>query len=340
MPKNADATPAARAPINKWLIALAVIPDVFLAVMDITVVNTAMPHMMGSLGQTLSDIAWVGTAYSIAEIIMLSMAGWWSALLGRRTLLLISTVVFAVSSILCGQAHGFGELLFFRVLQGLGGGSLIPIAQATLRENFPPEEQGLAMGLFGMGVVVAPAIGPVLGGWLTDNYGWRWVFYINPPIAVVGFLMTIFFIWDPPYLKRGLKRVDWTGIALLATSLTTLQIVLERGQEKDWFASTQICLGFALAVVSLIALVFWELRSDEPIVDLRLLRDVPLSAGSTIAFITTMALYGTTFLMPQLLQTIMGYTAYLSGLALLPRALVLFSMMPLAGWLYNRVSPR
>ncbi|MDE2489876.1 MAG: DHA2 family efflux MFS transporter permease subunit [Elusimicrobia bacterium] len=330
-----------RAPgFRKWLVTLAVMPGTFLSVMDITVVNTAMPHMMGSLGQTLSDIAWVGTAYSIAEIMMITMAGWWSTVLGRRRLLLGSMALFAAASVLCGQAHTFGELLAFRVLQGVGGGALIPISQAVLRETFPPEEQGLAMGIYGMGVVVAPAIGPVLGGWLTDNYGWRWVFYINPPIAVGGILLAAALVWDPPFLRRTIKRVDWAGIGLLATGLTSLQIVLERGQEKNWFASRQICWGFAAAVVSLVALVAWELRADEPVVDFRLFRDAPLAAGSAIAFITSMALFGTTFLMPQMLQNLMGYTAYQSGIALLPRALILFALMPVVGRLYNRVDAR
>ncbi len=315
-------------------------PCTFLSVMDLTVVNTAMPHMMGSFGQTLSDIAWIGTAYSIAEIIMITMTDWWSAFLGRKRLLLGSVVLFALSSILCAQAHSFGALIFFRVLQGLGGGSLIPTAQAVLRETFPPKEHGLAMGIYGVGVVVAPAIGPILGGWLTDSYSWRWAFLINPPIAACALFMIIFFIPEPDHLKRDIERIDWAGIGLLAIGMAALQIVLERGQEKNWLASSQIKIGLFTAVIALVALVFWEMRVRDPIINLRLFRNSSLSAGSVIVFVAMIAFNGAAFLLPIWLQNLMGYTAYESGVALLPRALVMFLLMPAAGWLYNHVNAK
>src|SRR5215813_861237 len=234
---------------QKWLVTFAVMSGTFLAVMDASVVNVSLPHMMGSFGTSLSAITWVATGYGIAEMLMITMAGWWSALLGRKRLYLLSLVLFTLGSILAGTAQTFTQMLLYRVLQGIGGGSFMPLSQAILRETYPPEEQGLAMAIFGMGVVLAPAMGPILGGWLTDNYGWPWVFYINIPVSIVGMLMVSAFVEDPPYLQRGITRVDWAGIALLTLGLTGLQIVLERGQEHNWFRSSWITVGAILTVL-------------------------------------------------------------------------------------------
>jgi DHA2 family multidrug resistance protein len=325
---------------RKWLITFAVMSGTFLAVMDVSVVNVSIPHMMGNFSQTLSAITWVATSYSIAEMLMITMAGWWSALVGRKRLYLASFVLFTLGSMLAGTAQTFTQMLCYRVIQGLGGGSLIPLSQAILRETYPPEEQGMAMALFGMGVVLAPAMGPILGGWLTDNYGWPWVFYINIPVSIVGILMVSACVEDPPYLRRGITRVDWIGIALLTIGLTLMQLVLERGHENNWFQSRWITAGAIVTVLMLTALVFWELRVKEPIVDFRVLRNIPLSIGAGMGLLFGVALFGTTFSLPQLTQSLLRYPAYQAGLVLLPRAITLFLAMPLVGWLFNYVDAR
>jgi MFS transporter, DHA2 family, multidrug resistance protein len=325
---------------NKWLITVSVMLGTFLVVMDDSVVNVSLPHMMGNFSQTLSAITWVATSYSIAEMIMITMAGWWSTLLGRKRLYLASFALFTLGSMLCGTAHTFTQILVYRTIQGLGGGSLIPISQAILRETFPPRQQGIAMAIFGMGVVLAPALGPIVGGWLTDNYGWPWVFYINVPISIVGMLMVSAFVEDPPYLRRGIGRIDWLGITLLSVWLIGMQVVLERGQENNWFESRAITAGALITGAALIALVVWELHTPEPVFNVRVLRNIPLSAASSIGLIFGVAFYGTTFLLPQFTQRLLGYPAYQAGLVLLPRAITLFLGMPIVGWLYNHVDPR
>jgi MFS transporter, DHA2 family, multidrug resistance protein len=325
---------------NRWIVALSVVFGALMSVMDVSVVNVALPHMMGSFGRTLTEITWVATSYSIAEIIMATMAGWWSTLIGRKRLYIVSFVIFTLGSVLAGTARTFTEILAYRTLQGVGGGALIPVSLAILRETFPPEEQGLAMSIYGMGVVLAPAIGPVLGGWLTDKYGWPWIFYINVPFSIVGILMVSVFLEDPHYLRRGVRRVDWIGILLLTVGLTGMQVVLERGQEEDWFASTWIVAATIVTLLCLTALVVWELRRSEPVMNVRLLRNLPLAAGSSIGVLFGLVLYGSTFLLPALLQTLLGYTAYEAGITLLPRALTIFAMMPLVGWAYNYFDAR
>ena len=336
-PRRQGTTASAR---QKWLVTFAVMSGTFLAVMDVSVVNVSMPHMMGNFGQTLSAITWVATSYSIAEMLMTTMAGWWSALLGRKRLYLASFVLFTLGSILAGTAQTFPQMLLYRVIQGLGGGSLIPLSQAILRETYLPEEQGMAMAIFGMGVVLAPAMGPILGGWLTDNYGWPWVFYINIPISIVGILMVSAFVEDPPYLRRGITGVDWAGIVLLTLGLIGMQVVLERGHENNWFQSPWITAGAIMTITALTTLVFWELRAREPIINFRVLRNIPLSIGAGMGLLFGVALFGTTFSLPQLTQRLLHYPAYQAGLVLLPRAITLFLTMPLVGWLFNYVDPR
>ncbi len=331
---------AANGEANKWVIALTVMLGAFVAVMDISVVNVALPHMIGSFGSSLSAITGVATGYSIAEIIMLTMAGWWATLLGRKRLYLLSYAVFTVGSILCGTATSYEQMIVYRVIQGIGGGALIPISQAILRESFPHEEQGMAMAVYGMGVVLAPAVGPVLGGWLTDNYGWPWIFLINVPVCALGMTLVATLLRDPPYLRRGVRRVDWVGIALLTVCLTVMQIVLERGNEEDWFESRWIVAGAAAVVVSAAALVVWEIGVDDPVVSFRMLRNMRLSVASSMSLVFGVALFGTTFVLPEFTQRLLGYPAYEAGLVLLPRAIALFVMMPVAGWLYRRVDPR
>jgi len=333
---QADAASAA----NKWVIAITVMFGAFMAVMDISVVNVALPHMMGTFGADLSSITWVATAYSIAEIILVSMAGWWATVLGRKRLYLISFGLFTLGSILCGTARTFPQMLAYRALQGIGGGALIPVSQAILRETFPPEEQGMATAIYGMGVVLAPAAGPILGGWLTDHYGWPWIFFINVPVSLVGMLLIGAFVHDPSYLRRGVKRVDWIGIALLTAGLTAMQLVLERGQEENWFESGPIVAGTVLCLMTCVAFVLWELRESEPIVDLRLLRNRPLTVGSAMGVIFGIGLFGSTFILPQFTQQLLGYPAFEAGLVLLPRALALLVCMPVVGWLYRHFDAR
>jgi DHA2 family multidrug resistance protein len=325
---------------NRWLVAVSVVFGALIAVMDVSVVNVALPHMMGSFGRTLSEITWVATSYSIAEIIMATMAGWWSTLIGRKRLYISSFIIFTVASVLAGTARTFTQILVYRTIQGIGGGSLIPVSLAILRETFPPRQQGLAMAIYGMGVVLAPAIGPVVGGWLTDRYGWPWIFYINVPFSLVGIVMVSALLEDPHYLRRGVRKVDWVGILLLSIGLTGLQVVLERGQENDWFASSLIVAGSVITALSLAMLVLWELRQREPVVNLRLLRNLPLAAGSSLGSVFGVALYGSTFLLPALLQTLLGYDAYDAGLTLLPRALTIFVMMPVVGWMFDHFDAR
>jgi DHA2 family multidrug resistance protein len=336
----APPAPGARLAPGKWLVASSVMIGTFLSVMDATVVNVAMPHMMGSFGQDLLTITWVSTAYSIAEIIMITMAAWWTTLLGRKRLFLASMFVFIVGSVLAGTSKTLTQMIVYRVLQGIGGGSLMPCSQAIARESFPPAEQGMAMAIFSMGVVLAPAIGPVVGGWLVDNYGWQAVFYINVPICIVGLLMVSAFVHDPPYLKRGVAKIDWSGIALLTVGLTAAQVVLERGEEVDWFASNWIVSGTIVAAAALFSLVIWELRQDEPIINFRLFKNAPLTVGTSIGALVGFALYGSSFLLPQYTQDLMNYPAYQAGLVLMPRAMAMMIAMPIVGRLYNYVSPR
>ncbi|HVA80829.1 MAG TPA: DHA2 family efflux MFS transporter permease subunit [Candidatus Binataceae bacterium] len=334
------ATAGVRLAPGKWLVASSVMIGTFLSVMDATVVNVAMPHMMGSFGQDLLTITWVSTSYSIAEIIMITMAAWWTTLLGRKRLFLASMVLFIIGSVLAGTSKTFTQMIVYRIIQGIGGGSLMPCSQAIARETFPPAEQGMAMAIFSMGVVLAPAIGPVIGGWLVDNYGWQAVFYINVPICIVGLLMVSAFVHDPPYLKRGVAKIDWGGIALLTTGLTAAQVVLERGEEVDWFASNWIVIGAIVAAAALVTLVVWELRHDEPIIKFRLFKNLPFTAGSSIGAMVGFALFGSSFLLPQYTQDLMNYPAYQAGLVLMPRAIAMMIAMPIVGRLYNYVSPR
>jgi DHA2 family multidrug resistance protein len=325
---------------SKWLIAASVMLGTFMSVMDVTVVNVAMPHMMGGFGADLLTITWVSTAYSIAEIIMITMSSWWSTLLGRKRFFMFSMVLFLVGSFLAGASQSLGQMILARILQGIGGGGLIPCAQAIARETFPPAEQGMAMAVFSMGVILAPALGPTLGGWLVDNMSWRWVFYINLPLGVAALLMVSTFVHDPLYLKRGVQKIDWTGIALLTIGLSTFQLVLERGEEVDWFSSNLIVIGTIVASVSLVGLVVWELYTDEPVINLRLLANRQLRIGTTLNAVIGFVLFGSSFALPQWTETLLGYPAFQAGLVLLPRPLTMIIMMPIMGRLYNYLNPR
>jgi len=332
--ENSDLKP------NKWVVGISVMIGAFMGVMDVSVVNVSLPHMMGNFGQNLSAITWVATAYSIAAVIMMTMSGWWSTLIGRKNFYLCCFVIFTLGSILAGMSHTFPQMIICRILQGIGGGSLVPLAQAILRETFPKEEQGMAMAIFSMGVVLAPAIGPVLGGWLTDNYGWQWIFFINIPVSAVGILMVATFVHDPPYLRRGVKKIDMIGILLLTSGLTGLQVFLERGQEENWFDSSLIIWTAVLTVISLLSLVIWELSIPEPVVNFRIFKNRQFQMGTMVVILFGVALYGTTFILPQFTQQLLNYPAYQAGLVLMPRAVALMCVLPLVGNLYNYVDPR
>ncbi|MGH7985088.1 MAG: DHA2 family efflux MFS transporter permease subunit [Candidatus Binataceae bacterium] len=338
--KSEQAAPHQRAEAGKWLVAGSVLLGTFLSVMDVSVVNVAMPHMMGSFGQDLLTITWVSTAYSIAEIIMITMTPFWSTLLGRKRLFIASVTIFIIGSVLAGTSRTFGQMLFYRVIQGAGGGTLIPASQAITREKFPPAEQGMAMAIYSMGVMLAPTLGPVVGGWLIENWGWRWIFYINVPFAIAAILMVSAFVQDPPYLQRGIKKIDWSGIGLLSIGLTALQVVLERGQEVDWFSNNWIVIGSVVAAFSLVGLVVWEMTREEPVVNFRLFKNMRLSSGTGMGAVLTFALFGSTFLLPQMTQDVLDYPAFPAGLVLFPRAAAMFLIMPIVGRIYNYVSPR
>src|SRR5206468_11719861 len=259
--------------INPWLIAVSVMFATFMEVLDTTVVNVSLPHIAGTLSATIDEATWVLTSYLVANAIILPMTGWLASMFGRKNLLMLSVVGFTAASFLCGLAPTLGSLIFFRIVQGATGGALQPLSQAVLLEAFPPNERGKAMGFWGLGVVVAPILGPVLGGWLTDSYSWRWVFYINIPVGIASLVMTKMFIFDPPYLRQESRKIDYWGIGMLAVGIGALQIVLDKGQEEDWFSSSIITSLAILSAVTLIVLVIHELTTDDPVVVLRVVKE-------------------------------------------------------------------
>jgi DHA2 family multidrug resistance protein len=304
------------------LIALSVMLGTFMEVLDTSVANVALPHIAGSLSATPEQATWVLTSYLISNAIVLPVTAWLSAVFGRKRFLLTCIVIFTLASAACGAANSLGMLIFARVLQGVGGGALQPIAQAILLESFSPARRGRAMAAYSMGVIVAPILGPTLGGWITDSYSWRWVFYINLPVGFLALLMTQTFIEDPPYLQRTvLRRMDYWGFALLALWLATLQVVLDKGQQDDWLAAEWIRWTLTLSVMAMVAFIVRELVTDEPIVNLHILRDRNFAIGTVLITAMGITLYSTTALLPLFLQTLLGYPALEAGLAISPRGL-------------------
>lgn len=325
---------------GKWTVAGTVLTGTIMAVLDSSIVNVALPNMAGTLGATIEEITWVITAYILANVIIMPIIGMISAHLGRKNVYLASVITFTLASMACGAASNLPLIIVFRVLQGLGGGVLITVSQAILRETFPAEEQGLAMGIYGMGVVLAPAFGPTLGGWLTDTYSWPWIFYINVPIGIINVLLVQRYISDPHYLKHDRGPIDFTGVGLLTIGLGAFQLMLEKGQEKDWFDSAFIVWLAVVAAVGLVVFIWWELRASHPAVELRLFRNRPFTAATSLGGILGMGLYGSLFILPLFLQNNLGYPAMKSGLALMPRSLAMAVCMPVAGRFYNRLGPR
>lgn len=322
----------------KYVVALSVLFGSVMAAIDTSVVNVALAHIQASYGVTLQEVTWVSTSYLIAVVIIMPLTAWFASVLGRRRFYMYSVALFTIASAFCGLSRTLGQLIFFRVLQGIGGGALQPIAQSIMRETFPPEEQGQAMGFFGMVVLLGPAIGPTLGGWLTDNWSWPWIFFVNLPVGAVALFMASQFIVDPPYMRgRGFTKFDGVGIGLLAVGLAALQILLEEGERDGWFGSAFIVVLAVIAVVVLTAFVWWELRTPAPAVNLRILSDVTYAAGTAIIGVLGLALFGSLILLPLFLQNLLGYTATQAGLTLMPRSLVMVMMMPVAGALYNRL---
>jgi DHA2 family multidrug resistance protein len=313
----------------------------FMEILDTTVVNVSIPHLAGNMGATVEEGTWVVTSYLVSNAIILPMSGWLANRFGRRRILLTCVTGFTLTSLLCGMATSLDWLIFFRVLQGLTGGGLQPLAQAVLLETFPPKQHGTAMAAFGLGIILAPILGPTLGGWITDNYSWRWIFYLNLPVGVISVLMISAFVRDPHYIgKHKTRSVDLWGIGFLALGFGMLQVVLDTGQRRDWFGSTQIRIWTALCIFGLVALVVRELKTEHPIVDLRVLKDRTFMAGVTIMTMLGFVLYGSLLLLPIFLQTLLAYPALQSGLALSPRGLGSLVMMPITGQLTNRYDPR
>jgi len=328
------------AEINPWIIAISVMLGTFMEVLDTTVVNVSLPHIAGSLSVTPEEATWVLTSYLVANAIILPMTGWLSNHFGRRNILLLSVGGFTCFSFLCGIAPNLPALIVFRIFQGATGGGLQPLSQAILMEAFPPAERGKAMAFWALGIVVAPMLGPVLGGWITDSYSWRWLFYINIPVGAAAIIMATLFIHDPPYIKRGAGGVDYWGIGMLAVGIGSLQIMLDKGQEEDWFGSHFIIILAVLTVIGLVSFVIRELVTDHPVVDLRVFKVRTYSTGVLLMTVLGFVLYGSTVLLPLWLQTLMGYPALTAGLAMLPRGLGSFLFMPIVGIVMSKIEPR
>ena len=325
---------------HKWVIAGTVLTGTFMAVLDSSVVNVALPHMSGTLGATLEEITWVATGYLLANVLIMPIIALLSARFGRKRFYMSSVIAFTLASMACGAARSLEAMVVFRAIQGLGGGAMIVVAQAILRETFPVEEQGMAMGIYGVGIVVAPALGPTLGGWLTDTYSWPWIFYVNVPIGIVNLLLVQRYIFDPPYFARQKGRIDWTGLTLMAVGLGALQLMLEKGEDKDWFSSSFIVWLTVLAVIGLTLFVWRELTADRPAVDLKILRNVQFASGTALGAVLGMGMMGTLFLLPMFLQNLLGLTATSSGVAMIPRSLASAVVGPVGGRFYNRLGPR
>jgi DHA2 family multidrug resistance protein len=307
---------------NPWMIAASVMLATFMVVLDSSVANVALPHMAGSLSASTDESTWVLTSYLVSNAIMLPAAGWISRRIGRKRLLILSILLFTAASLLCGVAINMPMLIMARVLQGVGGGGMQPLAQSILLESFPPRQHGTAMAVYGVGVVVAPIIGPTLGGWITDSYSWRWIFYINLPIGILALFMVNLYVEDPPYLRHKFKgAIDYLGFGLMALWLGTLQLVLDKGQEADWFQTPWVRWTAAISTLALIGFIVRELTDREPIVQLRVLADRNFGVGILVTVIYGFILYGITAMLPLFLQTVMGYSALESGLTVSPRGI-------------------
>jgi MFS transporter, DHA2 family, multidrug resistance protein len=327
-------------PVNPWIVAIAVMFATFMEVLDTTVVNVSLPHIASSMAATTEEATWALTSYLVANAIVLPMTGWLASTFGRKRLLMLSTAGFTLSSFLCGAAPNLASLVIFRVIQGATGGALQPLSQAVLLESFKPEERGRAMGFWGLGIVVAPILGPVFGGWLTENYSWRWIFYINLPVGIASLIMTRIFVFDPPYLRRESQGIDYWGMGMLVVGIGALQYVLDKGQQEDWFASGSITVLAIVAVVTLIALVIHQLHIKHPVIDLHIFKDRTYATGVFLMTVVGFVLYGSLVLLPVMLQVLFRYSSLEAGKAMAPRGVGSLLMMPIVGYLTAHIDGR
>jgi DHA2 family multidrug resistance protein len=328
---------------NPWVVALTVTLATFMEVLDTSIANVSLPHIAGSLSAGQDESTWVLTSYLMSNAVILPVSGWLATRFGRKRFYMTCVTLFTVSSFLCGIAPNLASLIFFRVLQGLGGGGLAPSEQAILADTFPPAKRGMAFAVYGMAVVLAPAIGPTLGGFITDTYSWRWVFFINVPVGIVSLVLSSRVVQDPPHLAEMRKRVgpvDYVGLGLIALGLGSLEVVLDTGQQKDWFASRTITLYAVIAAVALTTFVVWEWRHRHPVVEVRMFRDRNFAVSNLMMLVLGMALYGSTVLLPQYVQVWMGWSAQDAGMALSPGGLTVICLLPLVGRLISRVDAR
>ncbi len=326
--------------VNKWMVAITVMLPTLMVIMDTSVVNVSLDHIRGSLSAGIDESTWSITSYLAANAIVIPITGWLSRLLGRRRLLIVSVSLFTVSSLLCGLAWSIQSLVVFRILQGLSGGSLQPISQSILLETFPPSQHGTAMAIFGIGIMFGPIIGPFLGGWITDNWSWNWIFFINIPAGIISVLMTALFIVDPAYIRDIKMKIDYWGLIFLSVGIGCLQIMLDKGQREDWFSSDFIIWLSVASVMSLVIFVIVELFVKHPIVNLRILRNFSFSLGNIIIFFVFVNLFGSIVLLPMYLQSLMGYTSTLAGLVLAPGGVATLMVMPIVGLLITRINSK
>jgi len=328
---------------NPWLVAVVVALAAFMEVLDTSIANVALPYIAGGLGASNDQSTWVLTSYLVSNAIILPMTGWLAGAVGRKRFFMLCLALFTVSSLLCGLAPSLSFLLLFRILQGAGGGGLQPMAQAILADTFPPEKRGLAFALYGITAIMAPTIGPTLGGWITFSYSWRWIFFINLPVGVITWLLVRRFVEDPPYLRRlksaGVK-LDYVGIAFLIVGVGALQVLLDKGQEDDWFGSRFITTLVVVSAVSLISLVVWEWFQKAPIIDVRMFKNFNFAGSSLMMFMLGVLLFSSLVLMPLFLQTLLGYTSELAGFALSAGGAVLLIEMPIVGQLTTKIQGR
>jgi DHA2 family multidrug resistance protein len=328
---------------NPWAVALVVTMATFMEVLDTSIANVSLPHIAGNLSVSQDEGTWVLTSYLVSNAIILPISGWIASKVGRKRFYMSCVAMFTISSFLCGVAPSLGALIFFRVLQGLGGGGLGPSEQAILADTFPPAKRGMAFAVYGMAVVLAPAIGPTLGGFITDHYNWRWVFFINVPVGALSLFLSNHFVTDPPHLELMKERaggIDYIGLSLVALGLGTLEVVLDKGQEADWFHASYIVWFSIVAAASLVSFVVWEWNHPHPVVDVRMFKNRNFAASNVMMLTLGMALFGSTVLLPQYMQVIMGYSAQDSGMALSPGGFVVIMLLPLVGTLVSKVDPR
>ncbi|WP_291490053.1 DHA2 family efflux MFS transporter permease subunit [Desulfurella sp.] len=326
--------------MNKWIVTITVMIGTIMSSLDTSIVNVAIPYIQGSMGASIEQITWVSTGYLLSNTIIMPIMGLLSSRFGRKNFYMFGIALFTLGSALCGIAWNLYAIVIFRIIQGIGGGVLIPIAQAILREVFPKEEQGMAMGIYGMGVVMGPAIGPTLGGWLIDRYSWPWIFYINLPIGIVALIMVNIFIEDPDFLIREKSKIDFLGLIFMAIGFGTLQIFLADGENKDWFTSQYITHLAIIAGAGIIFFVIRELTIKKPAVNLRILKNINFTLGTLLGGVLGMGLFASLFVLPVFLQNLLGYTAFDAGVAMVPRSLAMALMMPIGGKLFNKLGPK